>query len=51
MPHHKVTIQTGRERRAWWRVWNDYPNPTRDALLSLFGIAIVVMLFLFLWPR
>jgi hypothetical protein len=43
MPDHKVKISTSRERRPWWRTWNDYPNPIRDALLALVGIAIVVM--------
>jgi hypothetical protein len=28
--------------------WNDYPNPTLDAVLALFGIAVVVMVFRFL---
>jgi hypothetical protein len=48
MPDHKVKISISRERRPWWRTWNDYPNPTRDALLALFGIAMVVMVFWFL---
>jgi hypothetical protein len=48
MPDHKVKISISRERRPWWRTWNDYPNPTRDALLALFGIAVVVMVFRFL---
>jgi hypothetical protein len=34
MPDHKVKIAISRERRPWWRTWNDYPNPTRDALLA-----------------
>jgi len=45
MSNHKVTISVGRERRPLWRTWNDYANPTRDALLSLFAIAIIVTLF------
>jgi hypothetical protein len=45
MSNHKVTISVGRERRPWWRTWNEYANPTRDALLSLLGIAIIVTLF------
>ena len=45
MSNHKVTISVGRERRPWWRTWNDYANPTRDALLSLLGVAIIVILF------
>jgi hypothetical protein len=48
MPDHKVKISISRERIPWWRTWNDYPNPTRDALLALFGIAMVVMVFWFL---
>jgi hypothetical protein len=48
MPDHKVTISTDRERRPWWRTWNDYPNPMRDAILALLGIAIVIV-FWFLW--
>jgi hypothetical protein len=34
MPDHKVNLSTSRERRPWWRNWNDYPNPTRDAILA-----------------
>jgi hypothetical protein len=48
MPDHKVTISTDRERRPWWPTWNDYPNPMRDAILALLGIAIVIV-FWFLW--
>jgi hypothetical protein len=48
MPDHKVKISISCERIPWWRTWNDYPNPTRDALLALFGIAMVVMVFWFL---
>jgi hypothetical protein len=48
MPDHKVTISTDRERRPWWRTWNDYPDPMRDAILALLGIAIVIV-FWFLW--
>jgi hypothetical protein len=42
MPDHKVTISTDRERRPWWRTWNEYPNPIRDAVLALFGISVFV---------
>jgi hypothetical protein len=40
-------LSTSRERRPWWRTWNDYPNPTCDALLALSGIAVIVMVFWF----
>jgi hypothetical protein len=45
---HKVTISINDERRPWWRIWNDYPSPTRDAVLAMFGIVVIVMLFWFL---
>jgi ABC-type uncharacterized transport system substrate-binding protein len=45
MPDHKVKISISRERRPWWRSWNDYPNPTLDAVLALFVIAVIVMVF------
>jgi hypothetical protein len=48
MPDHKVTISTNRERRLWWRTWNDYPKPMRDAILALLGIVVIVMVFWFL---
>ena len=48
MPDHKVKISISRERRPWWRSWNDYPNPTLDAVLALFVIAVIVMVFWFL---
>jgi hypothetical protein len=44
MQDHKVNIPISRERRAWWRTWNDYPDAMRDAILALFGTAIIVML-------
>jgi hypothetical protein len=47
LPDHKVTISTDRERRPWWRTWNDYPNPMRDGVLALVGIAVIVMVFWF----
>ena len=48
MPDHKVKISISRERRPWLRSWNDYPNPTLDAVLALFVIAVIVMVFWFL---
>jgi len=51
MPDHKARFSTSQDRRPWWRVWNDYPNPTRDALLGLFGIAVIVIVFWFLTAR
>ena len=48
MPDHKAKISISRERRPWWRGWNDYPNPTLDAVLALFVIAVIVMVFWFL---
>jgi hypothetical protein len=49
MPHHKVKISISRERRPWWRTWNDYPNPMRDAILALLGVVVIVIVFWFLW--
>ena len=49
MPDHKVNIPISRERRRWWRTWNDYPNPTRDAILALLGIVVIGIVFWFLW--
>jgi hypothetical protein len=34
----------------WWRTWNDYPNPMRDAILALLAIVIIAIVFWFLWP-
>ena len=32
----------------WWRRLNDFPNPTLDALLTLFGtMVIVAVIYLF----
>ena len=46
MPAHKATFSTDQNhQRPWWRVWNDYPNPIGDALLGLFGIAVIVIVF------
>ena len=48
MPDHKVKISISRDRRPWWRIWNDYPDPIRDALLALFGIVVIAMMTWFL---
>jgi hypothetical protein len=48
MPDHKVNIPISRDLKPWWRSWNDYPNPTLDAVLALFVIAVIVMVFWFL---
>jgi hypothetical protein len=48
MPDHKVNIPISRDLKPWWRSWNDYPNPTLDAVLALFVIAVTVMVFWFL---
>ncbi|HET9686141.1 MAG TPA: hypothetical protein VFP79_03075 [Pseudolabrys sp.] len=48
MPDHKVKISISRDRKPWWHIWNDYPDPTRDALLALFGIVVIVMVSWFL---
>jgi len=45
MPDHKFNFSVTRDSRPWWRTWNDYPDPTRDTLLALFAIAIIVMIF------
>jgi hypothetical protein len=45
MPDHRVKISISRERRSWWQTWNDYPSPTRDALLALFDIAVIATVF------
>ena len=45
MPDHKVNIPISRDLKPWWRSWNDYPNPTLDAVLALFVIAVIVMVF------
>ena len=42
-PDHKVTFSVSRDSRPWWRIWNDYPNPTRDAVVGAFGIAVMVI--------
>jgi hypothetical protein len=51
MPDHKITFSTNRDRRPWWRAWIDYPNPTRDALVGVSGIAVIVIAFWFLLAR
>jgi hypothetical protein len=27
---------------SWWRRLHDFPNPTLDALLTLFGMTVIV---------
>jgi hypothetical protein len=48
MPDHKVKIPISHDHRSWWRSWNDYPNPTLDAILALFIVAVIVVVFWFL---
>ena len=51
MPEHKTTFSTDADDRSWWRGWVDYPNPTRDALVGVFAIAVIVIAFWFLMPK
>jgi hypothetical protein len=50
MPDHKFKFSDDPDRSPWWRTWNDYPNPTSDALLAL-GIAVIVIVFWFFLSR
>ena len=50
-PDHRFTFSVSPDSRPWWRIWNDYPNPTRDALVGAFGIAVIVIAFWFLTAR
>ena len=45
MAGHKFTFSMSPERSARWRIWNEYPNPMRDALLAVSGIAVIVTCF------
>jgi hypothetical protein len=45
------TFSVSPDSRPWWRIWNDYPNPTRDALVGVFGIAVIVIAIWFLTAR
>jgi hypothetical protein len=45
MTDHKIKIPISRDRKPWWRGWHDYPNPTLDAVLALFVIAVIVIVF------
>jgi hypothetical protein len=50
-PDHRFTFSVSPDSRPWWRIWNDYPNPTRDAVVGALGIAIIVIAFWFLTAR
>jgi len=50
-PDHKFTFSVSPDSGPWWRIWNDYPNPTGDAVLGAFGIAVIVIAFWFLAAR
>jgi len=43
MPQHRFTFSVSPDSRPWWRIWNDYANPTRDAVVGAFGIAVIVI--------
>ena len=49
MPEHKITFSTDADSSPWWRAWID--NPTRDALVGVFGIAIILVVFWLLTAR
>ena len=48
MPEHKFKRSIDSDVRPWWRTWNDYPDPARDGLLALFGLAVIVIMLWFL---
>jgi len=48
---HRFTFSVSPDSTPWWRIWNDYPNPTRDAVVGAFGIAIIVIAVWFLMAR
>jgi len=50
-PDHKITFSSDADHSPWWRAWIEYPNPTRDAVVGIFGIAVIVIVFWFLTVR
>jgi len=50
-PDHGFTFSVSPDSGPWWHIWNDHPNPTRDAVVGAFGIAIIVIAFWFLTAR
>jgi hypothetical protein len=51
LPDHRFTFSVSPDSRRWWRIWNDYPDPTRDAVVGAFGIAVIVIAVWFLMAR
>jgi hypothetical protein len=49
MNMHGCKLPMGPQRKPWWLRWNEFPNPTLDAVLAAFGIGVIigVMIFLF----
>jgi hypothetical protein len=50
-PDHGFTFSVSPDSRPWWRTWNDYADPTRDAVVGTFGIAVIVIAVWFLMAR
>ena len=42
---HGFRMSSSPPRPPWWKRWSDYPNPTLDALLALFGVLVFVWAF------
>jgi hypothetical protein len=45
---HSFKTTNEPRKLPWWRRLNDFPNPTLDALLTLFGVMVIVaVIYLF----
>jgi hypothetical protein len=36
---------------SWWRRLHDFPDPTLDALLTLFGMTVIVAVLIYLFSH
>ena len=41
---HGFKTKNQPRKLSWWRRLRDFPNPTLDALLTLFGMTAIVVL-------
>lgn len=45
---HGFRASSTPRRLPWWRRWNEFPNPTLDALLAVFGLTVIIAVIIYI---
>jgi hypothetical protein len=44
---HGTRESSSPRKLPWWKRWNEFPNPTLDALLAVFGLAVILAVLIY----